>query len=202
MTRQNLLTQAKEGDETAIATLLDTALEHKKIHVNINLSNGCLQVELISETRPDWKYATILIDRELQRINSDLIQKVHISDIPSNPGSSFYSEEFIPGDYAEKIFINRSQSQVCEPENLGYYSRTSIFSELFQNITPQPIYIEGYQSLAAGILLSILMLNSQQVIFIFSYLNIRRCIFAVASPCFASSKILASVAFSMNFYYA
>ena len=70
MTRQNRLKQAKEGNETAIATLLDIALEHKQIHVSSNLKNGFLQIKLISETIPDWKSAIILIDRELQRINS------------------------------------------------------------------------------------------------------------------------------------
>jgi hypothetical protein len=172
MTRQNLLAQAKMGDKKAIATLLNLALEHKLIHAEVDLQDDCLQVSLILEKVADPKIAIILVDRELQKIRCEYIQKIQIYGYEEDVNVLLWSEKFTPGDYADQKLSTYPQPETHEYKDIDYNPTEYTFSNVLQNLTPQPIDIEGWKSLAAGIFISIFMLNSQQLVFIFGYLNI------------------------------
>jgi hypothetical protein len=79
MTHPTLLMQARQGDETAIAALLNRVLAYKNITATLQLEQGCLNVHLWADPLPDPNIAITLLDRELARIRCPLITSVAVT---------------------------------------------------------------------------------------------------------------------------
>jgi hypothetical protein len=135
MTQPTLLMQARQGDETAIATLLNRALVHKQITATVQLTQGCLDIALCADPLPDPKPCLILLDRELSRIHCPMIQSVTVTGQTPTATIAFWHEEFTLGTQAivrstqpyQDIAFDKESSQL-EPSKLQAEGRNSLIA--------------------------------------------------------------------------
>ena len=170
MTSAELTQRAQAGDVAAMQQLLEQALVHKQIQVEVQLEDACVYLTLTAESVPPQQMATILVGREIQTWHLQNIETVNLAGqeqgtiapawvqaialTPLSPATMTLDEAVqskrlpIPADR-----INQPQRSMNQrPE-----ARTAL-----------GIDQEGWKSLIAGLVLALLILASGQVTFLLS----------------------------------
>lgn len=76
---------ARQGDEEAIACLLNEALAHKHWSVAVTIKDQCLKVNIYGETPPQAAIAVTLATRLIAKIRSHLFNRVEIRGYGTQP---------------------------------------------------------------------------------------------------------------------
>ena len=169
MNKQSLLQKAKEGDVDAIAILLNYALEHKQITTKVKLYHNCLQITLTSERIP-YHYASLtLIDRELIKWQSPLFKIVELVGYQEGEKFPSWSEKFEVGSRATSYLASRKQTKKNQIKHQKQDQNIAQISYSISNLPTQDIDNESWKSIGIGFFLSILLLISNKLSFIFSY---------------------------------
>ncbi|MEB3336735.1 MAG: hypothetical protein VKJ46_04680 [Leptolyngbyaceae bacterium] len=139
---------AKQGDEGAIADVLNHALAHKQITTQVALEAGDLQITLQAESSPDPNIAVVLIDRELTKLNSALIQRVIVQGQASGNDPGDWREEFEPGSRSQ---LPSHHSPLPAPIQAATAAPA--------RLRPRAVEQEGLNALLAGLILAIVFTN-------------------------------------------
>lgn len=94
MVQQNLLALAKQGDATAIASLINRQLQSKNITAKVTLKNTCLQVLLESSEIPNQQALVAFIHKGIKGLNSPAIEKVKVYAIQTGEEFPVWGQEF------------------------------------------------------------------------------------------------------------
>jgi hypothetical protein len=160
MKEPRLIDLAQQGDDRAIAILLNRALAHKQLTVTVRRveTNLDIRLESLSSCRPD--IILILCDRALLKMHLP-IQKVRIT-------ASDWQEIFRVGDYANQR-PKLSPKPSIQPSKAPPSSPFS-FGKFWLDFPVESFDTETVKTLAAGLFLAILLISFAQTHFIFSYL--------------------------------
>ena len=164
----NLKQLAKQGDLEAIASLLNRAVEHKRMTAKVSLNDGCLKVILESERVPEQDVAVVLIDRELVKLHLPMIKQVEISGQKVGEILPAWVQYFQLGSQVHAP-ISHPLKPAIQPKRRQDSDYKSRFIAFGSRLPTQSINSEGWQSLAAGFFLAILLSLSSQLTFFFSY---------------------------------
>lgn len=94
MTQSTLLLQAKQGNPTAIATLLNRSLQAKGITASAQLEGNCLTIELASTHPINQASAIAFIRQGLNRLQPHRIHSVLVSAQPQQAEAFAWMETF------------------------------------------------------------------------------------------------------------
>ena len=165
----NLKQLAKQGDLEAIASLLNRAVEHKRMTAKVSLNDGCLKVILESERVPEQDVAVVLVDRELVKLHLPLIKQIEISGYKVGEILPAWVQNFQPGSQVNVPISHPLKPATIQPKHRQYSDHKSRFLAFGSSLPTQSINPEGWQSLAAGFFLAILLSLSSKLTFFFSY---------------------------------
>lgn len=165
----NLKQLAKQGDVDAIATLLNRALEHKQITAKVMFNDACLKVVLEAERVPEQDVAVILIDRELIKLHLQFIKQVEIDGQQIGNPTPAWHQGFEPGTRVNAPISHLPKSSTLPTKHHQELTNKSQFFSFISNLPIQSLDKEGWQSVAAGFFLAILLLLASPLTFIFSY---------------------------------
>ncbi|NJN59275.1 MAG: hypothetical protein HC879_18130 [Leptolyngbyaceae cyanobacterium SL_5_9] len=112
---------AKQGDEAAIAALLNRALAHQNVEVKAQLQNSRLHVYLNSDQTPNQAAAVTLIRRELAGFSTDLIAEVQVFGKQTETGFPDWAEEFVrqapAADLLDPLSVTEAISAAARPKS-------------------------------------------------------------------------------------
>lgn len=98
MNQRSLIELARQGDATAIATLLNHSLQLRGIIASTNVQGECLQVMLVAEEVPDAKTATEWIRTVLINLGQSLIHRVKVYGRQAGNEFPAWTKEFFLSD--------------------------------------------------------------------------------------------------------
>lgn len=78
MSQSNFLELAKQGNASAITTLLNRSLQPKGINAKATLKDSCLQIVLESAQVPDQKALVAFMRKSLTSLGAESISKVKV----------------------------------------------------------------------------------------------------------------------------
>ena len=94
MTQKSVVEQAKQGDPSAIAALINSSLSSRGITAKASLKAGCLEVVLVATQVPDQHTVAPVVRKGIERLGVISIKQVRISGQASGASSHAWSEEF------------------------------------------------------------------------------------------------------------
>jgi len=98
MNQHSLIERARQGDATAIATLLNHSLQLRGMIASTNVQGDCLQVMLVAEQVPDSRTAAEWIRTVLINLDQSLIHRVKVYGRQAGNEFPAWTEEFsLPG---------------------------------------------------------------------------------------------------------
>ncbi len=89
---QELFTLAQNGNEQALSTLINQALNNKDITVQCYRYDTCLYVVLVSAEAPEPSYCIKLISNELNHLRTKLLKTVQIYGRQNNQGDHIWTQ--------------------------------------------------------------------------------------------------------------
>lgn len=94
MNQHSLIERARQGDATAIATLLNHSLQLRGMIASTNVQGDCLQVMLVAEQVPDSRTAAEWIRNVLINLDQSLIRRVKVYGRQAGNEFPAWTEEF------------------------------------------------------------------------------------------------------------
>lgn len=156
MAQSDLVKRAQQGDVSAIAHLLNQALQHKQMTAEVNLEAGWLKIRLEAPTLPDARTAMILVDRAITKLHSPLIQQIRVEGRQNGAIEVLWYEEFEPGARANPTNLRPAMAST-RPVHAGSGNRRS--PKRHSQFRPQAIDRDGRRALITGLILAIILLN-------------------------------------------
>ncbi|MEC4805237.1 MAG: hypothetical protein SAJ12_22505 [Jaaginema sp. PMC 1079.18] len=155
MKEPRLITLAQQGNEKAIATLLNRFLAHKQVTVSVRSQLDFLDIKVQSTGNCDRETILILCDRALM--------KMQLSYPEIRLSAPDWQVLFSPGDYTYKSSTVTPAKTTVKP--------SQSFLKLSQVcLAIPPRDRQAYQILVAGLLGAILLMSFPPIYFILSYL--------------------------------
>ncbi len=144
--RPQLLQLAQQGNENAIAQLLNQALAHKQITAIVTITDDRIKIILRSEQTPDLRTAKILIDRELLRIHGLDISTIQLEGYQKEADIPAWTEEFLLGSQAKATQTASKPSKISSKKNQNQQIKFPV----------KPIEKAGWQALGIGFILAVI----------------------------------------------
>jgi hypothetical protein len=95
MVQPNLLTLARQGDEQAIATLIDESLRPHAIAAKVSLADGCLRIRIEGPQTPDQNAALGRLCRALLHLQLSIVKSVQVYARQQEQPCPVWSETFL-----------------------------------------------------------------------------------------------------------
>ena len=150
--KPQLLQLAQQGNEEALAQLLNQALAHKQITTVVKLTDDKLEISLLSQQIPESWSSKILIDRELLKLHWSNTLAIQVQAYQKGVEEPSWTEEFLLGTQAQAskiISANKEKISVKESQKKREKQQ--------KNLPIKQIEKAGWQALAIGLLLAIIL---------------------------------------------
>ncbi len=133
MTQANILEMAKQGNPSAIATLLNRQLQPKGISAKAQLNNGCLEIMLEASQVPSQDAVVNFIRRGIDNLQIESIEKVIIYGRETGQNQPAWKDQFhlkepttlgdfiIPTAIPEPVNRNSDNLEEIEESNSDNY---------------------------------------------------------------------------------
>lgn len=160
---------AASGSVEAMTQLLNQALAHKQIEADVCWEGGELHVYLQADRSPDEKSSVMLCCREIVQWHLSEVQTLWISGQENGARESAWCWQlgFLSADGHMPTLHQAANGELWRRPQLDQTSwvQANSSADLW---VPQSIDREGWQAIAAGIVLALLIFASQQVTFLLS----------------------------------
>lgn len=150
--RPQLLQLAQQGNEEALAQLLNQALAHKGIKTIVKLRDDRLTISLLSQQIPELWASKILIDRELLKLHWSNTQTIQLQGYQLGEENPAWTEEFLLGTQAQASKTHIVKKQIIPKEENPKQTKTHQVK-----LPIKPIEKAGWQALAIGLLLALIL---------------------------------------------
>ncbi len=150
--RPQLVQLAQQGNEEALAQLLNQALAHKQLKTVVKLTENQLKISLYSQQIPEPWSSKILIDRELLKLQGLKIAIIQVQGYQKGAESPAWTEEFLLGTQAQATKTHSSDKQIISvPESQKKAKNHRV------KLPVKSIEKAGWQALSIGLLLAIIL---------------------------------------------
>ncbi|HEY9874624.1 MAG TPA: hypothetical protein V6D12_14385 [Candidatus Obscuribacterales bacterium] len=150
MSQQNLFELAKQGNTTAIATLLTRQLQPKGITIKVALKDGCLQIMLESNLAPDKQDLIEFISQEIAALEVEHIKEVKVYGRQTGENIPAWCQEF-QLEKPQLSISSQSEQQIDLPKVANQGDPKAIASLLNLSLQPKGITVKA--SLTNGCLM-------------------------------------------------
>lgn len=150
--KAQLLQLAQQGNEEAIAQLLNQALAHKQITTVVKVTDDLLKICLLSNQIPEPWSSKVLIDRELLKIYWSNIPNILLQGYQKGNNDPAWTEEFLLGTQAQASKNHSVNKQIIPKEEKPKQTKTNQVK-----FPTKQIEKAGWQALAIGLLLAIIL---------------------------------------------
>ena len=141
MTQPNLLKLAKQGDATAIASLMNRHLQPKGIIAKAILKDDCLQIMLESAQVPNQPTLVTFVRNWISKLGSESIKRVKVYGRQTGDEFPAWSQDF------EAMSVDNSvQSETSVPSvenNVSEDSKTSTNQDIFKLVASPRIQFQN-----------------------------------------------------------
>ena len=165
-----LLDRARQGDVAAMEQLLNQALAHKQIQVVAQLEAACLDLVLTAASSPDQQTATILICRELQRWHVQAPETLNITGQACGSLTPAWTQTIAltPSSPASLTLDQAARGPQQWPHTPHVAPPRAVRPPRSPSTLALGIDPAGWNAIAAGLGLALLVLASGQVTFLLS----------------------------------
>lgn len=150
--KPDLLQLAQQGNEEALAQLLNQALAHKQIKTVVKFTENHLKINLFSNQTPEPWASKVLIDRELLKLHWSNALTIQLQGYEKEAESPTWTEEFLLGTQAQVTKTNSLNKQIIVREESQKPRKKHQVK-----LPVKPIEKAGWQALAIGVLLAIIL---------------------------------------------
>jgi hypothetical protein len=150
--KSQLLQLAQQGNEKALAQLLNQALAHKQIKTVVKLTEDQLKISLVAQQIPEPWSSKVLIDRELLKLHWSNTPTIQVQGYQSGVEDPAWTEEFLLGTQAQATKTHSLEKQIIPVEESQKKRKKYQFK-----LPTKPIEKAGWQALAIGLLLAIIL---------------------------------------------
>ncbi|MEH2416241.1 SHOCT domain-containing protein [Nostoc sp.] len=120
MTQPNLLELAKQGDASAIASLMNRQLQPKGITVKVALKDACLQIMLESAQVPNQQALVAFVRKGIVGLGAASIERVKVYGRQGGEDLTVWTEEF------ELVLqVNSSTSVISQPLTINHETQVA-----------------------------------------------------------------------------